>query len=137
MLEVADQSGQGALGVLGGDGRLEQEQPGQRGERRAGALRDRTPQGRRGLVAAERLVGAGAEQVGDGVVGEVGGLQGRAQTKGQVRRRRTCPSRCRVLMRAQTVGWTGWVGVGSLTGAGGTGVSGPSLSMETSRCLEM
>ena len=134
VLELADQPGQGALGVLGGDRRLEQEQPGQRGERRAVA---RPPQGRRGLVAAERLVGAGAEQVGDGVVGEAGGLQGRAQTKGQVRHVGPAPLVVSRADRRQTVGETGWVGVGSLTGAGGTGVSGPSLPIVTSRCLEM
>ena len=89
----------------------------------------RPPQGRRGLVAAERLVGAGAEQVGDGVVGEAGGLQGRAQTKGQVRHVGPAPLVVSRADRRQTVGETGWVGVGSLTGAGGTGVSGPSLPM--------
>ena len=78
---------------------------------------------------------AGAEQVGDGVVGEAGGLQGWAQTEGQVRR--VGPAPHGRADAAQTVGWTGWVGVGSLTGAGGTGVSGPSLPIETSRCLEM
>src|SRR4029079_15622894 len=59
----------------------EQRRAGQGAERRAVAV---APAGRGGLVAAERLVGAGAEEVGDGVVGEAGGLQDRAQTKGQV-----------------------------------------------------
>jgi len=73
VLELADQSGQGALGVLGGDRRLEQEQPGECCERRAIG---RTAAAWRGLVTAQCCVGTGPEQLGDGVVGEAGGLEG-------------------------------------------------------------
>ena len=81
-------------------------------------------------------MGAGPEEGRDGVVGEVGGVECLAQTKGQVRQL-AGPAPVVGGDGRQTVGWTGRVGVGSLTGAGGAGVLGPSLSMETSRCLEM
>ena len=61
------------LGVRRRDGGLEEEQPGEGRERRAIG---RTAAARRGLVAAQRRVGTGPEQLGDRVVGEAGGLEG-------------------------------------------------------------
>lgn len=69
-----DQAGERALGVGRGDRVLEQEQPDQRAERPC--LRGRDPAGgRRRLVAGQRRVRLGAQQLRDPVVGEVCGEQ--------------------------------------------------------------
>jgi hypothetical protein len=65
------------LGVRRRDGSLEEEQAGEGRERRASAIpMIRTAAARRGLVAAQCRVGTGPEQLGNGVVGEAGGLEG-------------------------------------------------------------
>ena len=66
--------GSAASAASCGDRRLQQEQPGQGGQR---AARRRTPQARRGLVAAQRAVRRLAQRLGDAVVGEVRRRRGR------------------------------------------------------------
>jgi hypothetical protein len=70
--QLVEQSRKRAFGVVDRHARLEDEEPGQG---REGRPVRRTAQGRRRLVAPQRLVGAEAEHLGHGVVGEAGSLQ--------------------------------------------------------------
>ena len=79
--EPVDEPGERPLRLVVRHRRLEQEEPGQGGER--AAVR-RTPQARRGLVAAQRAVAGLAQLAGDAVVGEVGRDEGVAQGSGEV-----------------------------------------------------